>query len=247
LKPTGSFYLHCDPTSSHYLKLVLDAVFIPQGGDFRSEIIWRRTGAHNKAKRWAPIHDVIFFYTKSAQFSWNPHRCAYMVGHVKEHFVPDGKGGYRTNYYGNVLTGSGTRKGESGKIWRGIDPTAKGRHWAIPSAIWEETEIDPTGLSQHEKLDALFDEGLITITPCDAWPMYSLSIRPGAGPATADLWAFQPYTQGTVFGTTEGIDEDVRWLSPRDQERLGYQTQKPEGLLERIIRASSNEGDMILL
>ena len=63
LKPTGSFYLHCDPTASHYLKLVLDAVFCGQGGDFRSEIIWRRTGSHNKAGRWAPIHDVIFYGT----------------------------------------------------------------------------------------------------------------------------------------------------------------------------------------
>ena len=61
-----------------------------------------------------------------------------------------------------------------------------------------------------------------------------------------DIWAFQPYTSGTVFKTEKGIDEDVRWLSTKDSERLGYQTQKPEGLLERIIKASSNEGDTIL-
>jgi adenine specific DNA methylase Mod len=115
LKKTGSFYLHCDPTASHYIKLILDAVFCSQGGDFRSEIIWRRTGAHNKAKRWAPIHDVIFYYVKSDAFTWNKPRQPYMMGHVKEHFVSNGKGGYRTNYYGNVLTGSGTRNGESGK------------------------------------------------------------------------------------------------------------------------------------
>lgn len=59
LKPTGSFYLHCDPTASHYLKLVLDSMFCSPGGNFLSEIIWRRTGAHNKAERWAPIHDVM--------------------------------------------------------------------------------------------------------------------------------------------------------------------------------------------
>src|SRR2546429_1765861 len=62
LTPTGSFYLHCDPTASHYLKLVLDSIFLPTGGDYKSEIIWRRTGSHNKMMRFAPLHDVIFFY-----------------------------------------------------------------------------------------------------------------------------------------------------------------------------------------
>lgn len=69
LKRTGSLYLHCDPTASHYLKLVLDAVF--GAGNFRSEVIWKRTSAHNGARRWGPIHDVIFFYSKSNDFLWN--------------------------------------------------------------------------------------------------------------------------------------------------------------------------------
>ena len=244
LKPTGSLYLHCDPVASHYLKMILDAIFGPTR--FQNEIIWRRTGSHNKAKRWAPIHDVILYYTKSENFTWNKPRRPYMLGHVKEHFVDDGKGGYRTDYYGNVLTGSGTRKGESGKPWRGFDPTAKGRHWAIPGAIWDEAGIDPEGMTQHEKLDLLFKEGFITITEGEAWPIYQMSVRPDQGPAAPDIWAYQPYTEGTVFGSKFGIDEDVRWLSPRDQERLGYPTQKPVALLERIISASSNEDDIIL-
>lgn len=244
LKPTGSLYLHCDPVASHYLKTILDSTFGP--GQFRSEIIWRRTGSHNKAKRWAPIHDVILFYTKSSTFTWNRPKQRYMTGHVKANFVEDGKGGYRTNYYGNVLTGSGIRKGESGKVWMGFDPTAKGRHWAIPGDIWEEVGIDPEGLTQHQKLDLLLKEGFVKITPGEAWPIYEMTIRPDAGPATADIWAFQPYTEGTVFGSPAGIDDDVRWLSPRDQERLGYPTQKPVGLLKRIIEASSNEGDLVI-
>lgn len=244
LKPTGSLYLHCDPVASHYLKTLLDAIFGPIR--FRNEIIWRRTGSHNKAKRWAPVHDVILYYTKSDKFTWNKQRRPYMMGHVKEYFVPDGVGGYRTNYYGNVLTGSGTRNGESGKVWKGFDPTAKGRHWAIPGAIWEEVGIDPDGMTQHEKLNLLFDEGFITITEGEAWPIYNMAVRPGQGPATSDLWTFQPYTEGTLFGSKNGIDEDVRWLSPRDQERLGYPTQKPVGLLKRIIEASSNAGDVVL-
>src|SRR4029078_6604270 len=68
LKPTGSFYLHCDPTSSHYLKLLLDAIFCPHGGDFKNEIIWQRTNAHNMRTRgYVRANDTIFFYTKSAE------------------------------------------------------------------------------------------------------------------------------------------------------------------------------------
>jgi DNA modification methylase len=245
LKPTGSIYLHCDPTASHYLKLVLDSVFGPE--NFRSEIIWRRTGSHNKAQRWAPIHDTIFFYTKSDRFIWNKPKRPYMLGHVREHFVwDDSIGGYRTNYYGNVLTGSGLRNGESGLPWKGFDPSKKNRHWAIPRALWDELDTDATDLSQHEKLDLLYDSGFITIVPGQAWPLYQRKILKSDGPAASDIWTYQPYTEETVFGTTAAIDQDVRWLNPQDAERLRYPTQKPEGLLERILRASSNEGDHVL-
>ncbi len=244
LKPAGSVYLHCDPTASHYLKMLMDAVFWPT--NFRSEIVWRRTGSHNKARRWAPIHDIILFYTKSDDYTWNHPRRPYMLGHVKENFVEASQGVYKTNYYGNVLTGSGTRNGESGKPWRGFNPTAKGRHWAVPGKIWEEVGIEPKGLTQHQKLDLLYEKGFVTINEGDAWPLYERTIMPGEGPAASDIWAFQPYTEGTVFGTTAGIDADVRWLSPQDAERLGYPTQKPLGILKHIINASSRPGDLIL-
>ncbi len=243
LKDTGSLYLHCDPTASHFLRLLLDGTFGPQ--NFRSEIVWRRTGSHNKAARWAPVHDIILFYSASDTYTWNRPRRPYMRGHVEEFFVKDAKG-WRTKYYGNVLTGSGRRGGESGKPWRGFDPTAKGRHWAVPGALVEDIDEDLSALGQHEKLDRLFELGHITITPGEAWPMYQRYVRPTEGPAAPDLWAFQPYTSGSVHGTEAGIDEDVRWLSPRDSERLGYPTQKPLGLLRRIIAASSNPGDVIL-
>ncbi len=252
LKPTGSFYLHCDPTASHYLKLVVDAIFVSQGGEYQNEIVWRRTGSHNKLTRYGPVHDVIFFYTKSNQYTWNRPKRTYMKGHVDENFVKDEQG-YRTNYYGNVLTGSGTRNGESGLPWKGIDPTAKGRHWAIPGALVEDLlgvgdveEEAFLALSQHQKLDLLYDLGHITLTEGDTWPLYQRYIKPTDGQPLPDIWAFQPYTSGTVFNTKLGIDEDVRWLSTQDRERLGYPTQKPESLMERIIKASSNEGDVVL-
>ena len=75
---------------------------------------------------------------------------------------------------------------------------------------------------------------------------YERLIRPGEGPAVGDIWAYQPYTEGTVFGREDGIDEDLSWIKPQSSERTGYPTQKPLGLLERIIKASSNKGDIVL-
>lgn len=242
LRPMGSIYLHCDPTASHYIKVMMDGIFGHK--NFRNEIIWRRTGSHNKAERWGPVHDVILFYTASDKFTWNHPKQPYMREHVEEHFEKDSQG-YKTAYYGNVLTGSDTRNGLSGKPWKGIDPTAKSRHWAIPGKLWEDSGIDGAGLNQHQKLDALYDAGFIKIDPAQAWPMYERRIRQGEGPAVGDIWAYQPYTEGTVFGTEDGIDADVSWLKRRAKERLGYPTQKPVGLLRRIILASSNKGDVV--
>ena len=162
LKPTGSLYLHCDPTASHYLKLLLDTIFGAR--NFRNEIVWRRTGTHGKAKRYGLIHDTILFYTKSNIFTWNFPQRPYMKGHVEEYFVQDEQG-WKTNYYGNVLTGSGLRNGESGQPWQGIDPSEKGRHWAIPGKLVEDINEDLSDLSQHQKLDRLLELGYIKIIP----------------------------------------------------------------------------------
>lgn len=245
LKPTGSLYLHCDPTASHYLKVMMDAIF--DARNFRNEIIWRRSGTHSKGRRYGPIHDTILFYVKNEKeaYAWNRPKRPYMRGHVEEYFRQD-DAGWHTNYYGNVLTGSGIRNGESGQPWRGFDPTSKGRHWAIPGKLLEEVDEDLSGLKTLAKLERLYELGHITITPGEAWPLYRRYITPSDGQAVGDIWAYQPHTEGTVFGSEEGIDADVRWLATRSAERTGYQTQKPVGLLERIIQASSNPGDVVL-
>ena len=168
-----------------------------------------------------------------------------MRGHVEQYMVQD-ETGWRTNYYGNVLTGSGRRGDGGGQTWRGFDPTAKDRHWAILGALLEEVDEDLSALSQHQKLDRLYELGYIKIIKGQAWPMYQHYISPDSGPTAPDIWAYQPYTEGTVFGTEDGIDADVRWLPTRDAEHLGYPTQKPEALLERIIGASSDPGDVVL-
>ncbi len=133
LKVTGTIYLHCDPTASHYLKLVMDAVFGPM--NFRNEVVWRRTGSHNSARRYGPIHDILLFYAKSKDYFWQRQYRPYLKGYVEQFFnKTDERGPYRSQ----TLTGSGTRKGESGEGWKGYDPTPKGRHWAFPGALAEE-------------------------------------------------------------------------------------------------------------
>ena len=174
LKPTGSLYLHCDPTASHYLKIILDVIFRPE--NFKSEIIWRRTGSHSRSLRYAPLHDTILFYTKSKTYTWNFPKRPYMQGHIEQNFIKD-KHGYKTNYYGNVLTGSGIRGGSSGKSWRGFNPTKKGRHWAIPKAVLTEINENLSDLNTQEKLDKLFELGYVKIIKGHAWPIYERYLK----------------------------------------------------------------------
>ena len=241
LKGTGSIYLHCDPTASHYLKALMDAIF---GEDnFCNEVIWRRTGSHNYANRFGPIHDVLLFYSRSGAYKHRPVFTPYLEGHVDSFFKKEDNVG---RYWTNSIHGSGTRNGASGQPWRGFDPTPAGRHWAVPRDLVLAFGIDPA-LPQHEKLDALYELGLIDLPEGSGLPTYRQYLDRSPGQLLQDIWAFQPHTKGTLHGTEEGIDEDVRWIPPRDKkERIGYPTQKPLGLLSRIIRASSDPGDMVL-
>lgn len=242
LKPTGSIYLHCDPTASHYLKLLMDAIFGAK--NYRNEIIWRRTGAHSPRRSFGPIHDTILFYSKSADYFFNTVLRPYMKGHVDRRYTEEADGRLRFTSGGNVLTGAGATKGESGRPWRGFDPSVKGRHWAVPGFLSEQMPPDFPGLGVLEKLEALYEAGLIEIKPGTAWPTPMRYLT--GGQPLQDIWAYQPYTEGTVYGTDEGIDADVAWLGPTDPERWGYQTQKPLGLLDRILRSSCPEDGVVL-
>ena len=171
LKPTGSIYLHCDPTASHYLKLLMDAVF--GAGNFQNDVIWRRTAAHGRAKRWGPIHDTVMFYSKGSDYLWNRTFQAYEQSYIDNFFRhSDEHGRYRV---GN-LTGPGTRQGDTGKPWRGIDPTEKGRHWEVPpDRILPAHFQHPDGYSQmtvQQRLDVLDKAGLIY------WPPKGMSRNP---------------------------------------------------------------------
>jgi DNA modification methylase len=242
LKPTGSIYLHCDPTASHYLKMLMDATF--DGQNFLNEIIWRRTASHNQNRRYGPIHDVILFYAKTNQFHFNVQYRPYAKGHVESYFKKEDE---RGKYWTNAITGAGIRHGDSGKEWKGFDPTTRGRHWAVPGELVRELGIDED-LPQLEKLDALFGMNCIDIPESgEAMPTFRQYLHMAKGIPLQDVWAYQPYTSGVLYGTMEAVDEDVRWIPKQGSpERLGYQTQKPLGLLGRIIESSSSEGDVVL-
>jgi len=244
LKPTGSFYLHCDPTAGHYLKVLLDSVFGPT--QFRNEVIWRRTGAHGQRRSFGPIHDSILFYTKTDNYFFRVVKRPYMRGHVEHRYKRDSLGRYKFTSGGNVLTGAGATKGQSGLPWRGFDPSAKNRHWAIPKFLAEQMPPKFGNLGILSKLDALYEAGLIEIVEGAAWPTPVRYLGSEPGQPLQDIWAYQPYTEGTVHDSVQGIDQDVAWLGTTDPERLGYQTQKPIGLLERIILSSCPEDGVVL-
>ena len=170
-----------------------------------------------------------------------------MRGHVERRYTFDKKEGkYKFTSGGNVLTGAGATGGSSGKTWRGFNPSIKNRHWAIPGFLAEQMDDDFDNLNVIEKLDALYDAGLIDIEEGNAWPTPVRYLTEQSGSPIQDIWAFQPYTEKTVFGTDKGIDADVMWLGPTDPERLGYQTQKPLGLLDRIIQSACPENGIVL-
>lgn len=207
LKPTGSIYLHCDPTASHYLKLIMDAIF--GFANFQNEIIWKRTSAHSSAKKYGPVHDVLLFYTKSPEFTWNQQYAGYDPEYLKKFYRHKDKDGrlYRLS----DLTAAGVRKGDTGKPWRGVDVTGTGRHW----------------MYMHKDLEKLDAEGRIY------WP------------SKGSMPSYKRYLLDMPGVTLQDVFFDIRPVVSKG-ERLGYPTQKPEALLERILKASSNEGDVIL-
>ena len=206
LRPAGSIYLHCDPTASHYIKIMMDGIFGHK--NFQSEIIWKRTSAHSSAKRYGPIHDIILFYTASDNYTWNRIFQSYDDEYVHQRF----KRGEVRRWKDADLTGSGTRNGETGQVWRGFDVTAKGRHWAY----------------RPSELDSMDEDGRIYWPKKKGgWPRERVFLDKSLGIPLQDIWT------------------DISPINSQAQERLGYPTQKPIALLNRIIQSSTNKGDVV--
>jgi DNA modification methylase len=209
LKPTGSFYLHCDPTASHYLKIIIDAVFCTQGGDYLNEIVWRRTTSHNDAKKnFSNLNDIIYFYSKGSKYKFNRQYTAYDDQYIAKNFRYVDEQGRR--YSSDNLRSPNPRPNLTYE-YKGYKPHPNG--WTV----------------SREKMEELDKEGRL--------------IFPANSEGRIRVKKYLDEMSGITIGNNW---TDIPPISSQAAERLGYPTQKPEALLERIIQASSNEGDVVL-
>jgi site-specific DNA-methyltransferase (adenine-specific) len=199
LKPTGSLYLHCDPTTSHYLKIILDTVFGKE--QFRNEIIWERFGAHNDARRYGRVTDTILFYSRTKDYQFNLVRAAYSQDHLETRFRQVDQDGRR--FWANTCLAPGGRGPRYD--WHGHT-----RNWRFTRENMER--LDAEGSLYHSASGMPYRKNYLDELP---------------GQAVQNLWT------------------DIK-MTRSGAERLGYPTQKPLALLERIIAASSNPGDVVL-
>ena len=209
LKPGGSVYLHCDPTASHYLKLLMDAVFGKTR--FRTETMWKRTSAHSDARQGkrqhGRIHDVILFYTKSDRWTWNTVYTKYDQDYVDESYRHVEEGTGRRYRLDNLTGPGGAAKGNPAYEVMGVT-----RHWRY----------------SRERMDELMAQGRVVQSEDGNVPAYKRYLDEMPGVPLQDVWT------------------DIPPIGSRARERLGYPTQKPEALLERVILSSSDEGDVVL-
>ncbi len=207
LKPTGSLYLHCDPTASHYLKVLIDAVF--GATNYRTEISWKRQSAHSDAKQgrvqYGNVRDVILFYTKSDKWLWNWLYTPYDDKYVADFYKHDDAVRGRRYRLSDITGPGGAAKGNPSYEVMGV------------TRYWRYSKV---------RMDDLIAQGKIVQT------------RPGAVPAEKRYLDEMP-----------GVPLQNDWSDIRPamgRESLGYPTQKPVALLERIISVSSNPGDVVL-
>ncbi len=236
LKPTGSIYLHCDPTASHYLKMLMDAIFGP--ARMLNEICWKRSSAHSDAKqgmkRCGRIRDLLLVYSKGEDYTWNPVFTPYTADYLQSeyrHVTPDGR------YYKETDLTAAKPGGDTGYEWRVKRRSVKGARWKDDlEAEWENPKQDHEyqGVRPYrgrywayslENMTSFAREGRL-IHRSTGMPRLMQFADEMPGVALQDLW-----------------DDIPPELGARD---LGYPTQKPEALLERIMQSSSNDGDVVL-
>lgn len=211
LKPTASIYLHCDPTASHYLKTLLDAIL--GAGNFRNEIVWKRTTTHSDSKTWSRVSDSLLFYSRGQRIAWNtphePHSDEYIASKYKH------DDGDRRLYTLDNMTSPNPRPNMMYE-WKGFPSPAKGWRYS------------------HDTMAELDQEGRIWY-PTFKNGTLDTSRRPR-------LKRYLDEMKGGVMGN---VWSDISPINSQAKERIGYPTQKPLALLDRIIEASSNPGDVV--
>jgi DNA modification methylase len=210
LSEKGTLYLHCDPTASHYLKLLLDGVFGPEM--FRNEIIWQRTPSKGLMTRRLPTnHDVLLVYQKSYNATWN----------LAKAFTP-----YSHDSLAEKTKAKYRHRDVDGRLYRLdnlINPNPD-----RPNLTYEFLGVTKVWRWTKDRMQTAFDAGLIVQSRPGVVPQLKRYLDEQRGLPLADVWS------------------DIAPLNSQAQERLGYPTQKPEALLERIIELSSNSGDVVL-
>ena len=211
LKPTGSLVLHCDPTMSHYLKVLLDSIFGPENS--RNEIIWQRTGAKAlQTVRLANNHDVLLYYAKSGEAIWNS----------DEAFIPydvDNLPEKTAKKYSHVEPGTGRRY----RLDNLINPNPN-----RPNLTYEFLGVTRVWRWTRERMQAAYEEGRVVQTAPGRVPQMKRYLDEQRGIPLGDVWT------------------DIWPLNSQAAERLGYPTQKPLALLERIIRLTTEPGAVVL-
>jgi len=205
LKDTGSIYLHCDPTASHYLKMLMDAVYGPE--HFINELIWQRTNAKGLAfSRFASNHDIILMYAKTDSRTWNPRYTPHDPEYVRK-------------FYRFVEPGTGRRYS--------LDNLTNPNH-DRPNLTYEFLGVTRVWRWTRERMEQANASGIIAQSHPGSVPRLKRYLDEQEGNAVSDIWV------------------DIPPIGAQAAERMGYPTQKPQALLERIIQASSNEGNVVL-
>ena len=241
-RETGSIYLHCDPTASHYLKIVMDCIF--GENTFQADITWKRTYSHND-RVFGNVSDHVLFYGTPAKIT-DDVRIEPTEKQIKEYNLSDERGRFKSI----VVTGNGTSGGESGKPWRGHDPNTvgkRGRCWSVPGSRSGGKNYDYIvsifpeyknigGI--HERLDFL-DENDFLYYPKGGFPRLKSYMKAHeAGILPSNFWSDIEQKNGLAWDDVFPVGNTA--------ESVDFPTQKPVKLLERIIQASSKSDDIVL-
>jgi site-specific DNA-methyltransferase (adenine-specific) len=210
LKPTGSLYLHCDPTASPYLRTILDNVFSAE--NLRNEIVWQRTPSKSlMTRRLARNHDLILNYQRSEEAKWN----------LDDAFVA-----YDSDNLGEKTANKYRHQDADGRVYRLdnlINPNPN-----RPNLTYEFLGITRVWRWTKDRMQTAYDAGLVVQTRLGAVPQLKRYLDEQRGIPIGDVWT------------------DISPINSQAKERLGYPTQKPVSLIERILRLSSNPGDVVL-
>ena len=225
LKPSGSIYVQCRTDSAHCIKAIMDTIFGSE--QFKNDIAFGRIVPSGGNKMWKWAHDKLLFYAGPHIYTWNqvlqPHPADYYDQYVYE----DERGKYQSL----PLAHEGVRSDDRGAEWRGYNPSKTGRHWSVPMTLLRQLcpeRSDLSGLTAHEKLDLLDANGMIHWRGSISAPRYKM------------------HADTTEGGRRSDIVATIKKVDQKSQEGTGWPEQVPEELLEVIIKASTDEGDIVL-